>query len=40
MDGENCVRNFMISSYIYVQNDQIMELAVGGVCSTNVYTKF
>lgn len=35
MHGENCVRNFMISSYKYVQNDQITELAVGGVCGMN-----
>jgi hypothetical protein len=35
VDGENCGRNFMISSYKYVQNDQIRELAVGGLCNTN-----
>ena len=37
VDGENCLRNFMSSSYSYryVQNDQIRELAVCRVCSTN-----
>jgi hypothetical protein len=35
VDGENCLRNFMFSSYKYVQNDHIRELAVGGACSTN-----